>query len=320
MKKNRTTFLQFFLTLLILVGLSGCQSENSPSGSLSEIQNNPSGETGSAQKPATQNEKPDKNSPKVTKNEANGSDTDEIKLQWENSPHANTYVVDSAGKNNSCSKCHSPIDWMPTMDELPESCFACKFELSEPPSLIEETSWQSVPCKICHQVDKKGKVASEISWLEIPQLGEYAKVQNANEICLKCHIPTNVEDHIGIEIGGAHADFLCTDCHNSHTLTTSCGESTCHESLLEPGKIIPGHDDNHLNVACEACHDAAGLEVGLVEETGIWTTFAPWIIELNGAQSSGLSRFVSHNTALEVNCERCHFANNPWNLTVDIEK
>nr|NIP44082.1 hypothetical protein [candidate division Zixibacteria bacterium]NIR66975.1 hypothetical protein [candidate division Zixibacteria bacterium]NIS48421.1 hypothetical protein [candidate division Zixibacteria bacterium]NIU16540.1 hypothetical protein [candidate division Zixibacteria bacterium]NIV08665.1 hypothetical protein [candidate division Zixibacteria bacterium] len=217
--------------------------------------------------------------------------------------------------------CHAPIEWSPTMDDLPESCFTCKFELSEPPSYIAEDKWQSIPCKVCHQVDKRGNVQPEYSWLEVAPLDEYAAVENVDELCMKCHEPVNVREHVAVELGGAHAEegFVCTDCHDAHELTRSCGDSDCHEALNDPEKVIPGHDEDHSNVSCGACHDASGMEFGLEEESGTWVTYATWSIETEETSESGRIPVVSHNTILESDCERCHYHGNPWELSSDIE-
>jgi len=317
MKKNHNKLIQFFLTILLLISLTSCQSDSSESPV--EVPNNQPADGFSDSEPGSQPEKPVTSSSGASEEQEEATNPDTIQVQWQSSAHANTYVVDGSGKNNSCAKCHAPIEWVPTIDDLPESCFTCKFELSEPPSIIEETTWQSIPCMVCHQTDKKGNVVPEVSWLEVAALEEYSAVANANELCSKCHMTSNIKEHISVEVNGAHADFLCTDCHNAHALSTSCGESTCHESLQDPAKIIPGHDDKHKNVACEACHDASGMDVGPDKETGIWTTFANWTYEWEGISESGSKPFVSHNTVLAAKCERCHFENNPWNLTLEIE-
>jgi hypothetical protein len=51
----------------------------------------------------------------------------------------------------------------------------------------------------------------------------------------------------------------------------------------------------------------------------MWITYAPWSVEKEEGSETGSKPFVSHNTVLEVNCERCHFSGNPWDLSIDIE-
>jgi hypothetical protein len=234
-----------------------------------------------------------------------------IEAAWQASPHANAFVLDADGQNNTCARCHAPINWMPSMDDLPESCFACKFELEDPPPLIPESEWVHIPCNVCHPVDKKDNIQPEIAWLEIAPLGEYAAVASPSELCLKCHAPVELPEHGDVQLGGAHTGYECTGCHEAHATTTSCAADGCHPALVEPATPIPGHDADHQTVSCVACHDASGMEVGLDEDTGFWTTFSPASADGNFERFA----FTSHNTVLEAPCDRCHFADNPWGLS-----
>lgn len=307
MKQHVTIPSNLFAILLVLLGMvvlvAACQtSENVPSPA----------------PPAGQTVPPGEQTPETDQPAPAPADPELINTQWFTSAHAGSFVTDPKGANNSCAQCHAPVQWQPTLADLPESCFTCKFELSEPPPYIAETDWQSIPCKVCHEADKKGNPQPAISWLEIAALDEYTPVQNSSELCLKCHGLVKAREHAAVEVGGAHADMLCSDCHNAHDLTASCGQSGCHKSLEDPGKVVPGHDEDHSQVACAACHDGSGMQVGPLETTGTWTTFAPWTIELEAATESGEIPFTSHNTVLDVVCERCHFQDNPWGLSVDI--
>jgi hypothetical protein len=198
------------------------------------------------------------------------------------------------------------------MDELPESCFACKFELEDPPQYIPETDWTNIPCNVCHEVDKKKNVLPGYAWLEIAPLGEYAKVASPTELCLKCHAPVDIPQHGNVELGGVHPGYECTKCHSAHATTASCDTAGCHEESTTP---IAGHDEDHQKVSCVACHDASGMEVGLDEVNGLWTTF---VSRATGSETERFS-FTSHNIALEASCDRCHFANNPWGLSDQVE-
>jgi len=243
-----------------------------------------------------------------------GPDPAAIEVAWSSSPHANTFVLDTAGNNNACAQCHAPINWVPSIDDLPESCFTCKFELEEPPPLIPESEWMNVPCNVCHKVDKKDNILPEYAWLEIAPLGEYAEVATTTELCQKCHREIDLPEHELVQVGGAHADYVCTDCHNPHDMKASCGAIDCHEDVIEPVTPLAGHDEDHQLVSCVACHDADGLEVGFHEDLGLWTTFAP------GSFGEGATpvAYTSHNIVLEAPCERCHFAANPWGLSDSI--
>lgn len=243
---------------------------------------------------------------------------------WQNSAHAASFVVDDQGNNNLCARCHSPKNWMPTLDDIPESCQACKFELTPPPPFIEEGVWENVSCLLCHQADKKGNLQPEVSWLEIPQLDEYASVESHSELCLKCHHTAGIRDHGEVSVGSGHVDLQCTECHSPHSSAATCLTGDCHPDLLSDMDVIPGHDEDHENVSCAACHDSAGWEVGPHPETGIWVTFSPWslVVKLEGEDTvsqTGTVPFSSHDLGLEVNCARCHFADNPWGLTGSVE-
>jgi hypothetical protein len=234
---------------------------------------------------------------------------EEIQVDWQSGPHASTYVLSAEGTNSSCARCHAPIDWIPAMDEMPQSCYACKFEIAPPPPVIEEANWQSISCKVCHQV-KKGKVQTEISWLEVPPIEDYSKVESVNELCFKCHVPDEAPGHAGVSLGGAHAEMSCTDCHDSHTMTASCATSGCHTEMEAATEPIPGHDADHENIACAACHDADGMEVG-PDADGIWQ-----VLKVVNEGEPGVPA-SSHNTVREAPCERCHYADNPWGLSVE---
>ena len=64
--------------------------------------------------------------------------------------------------------------------------------------------------------------------------------------------------------------------------------------------------------------------IGFDEENNIYLTLSPWsyehlVSEDNFINETGLVPFLSHDLSLEVNCARCHFTGNEWDLTVDID-
>jgi len=218
--------------------------------------------------------------------------------KWLAGQHADTYVVAADGTNSTCNQCHDPINYIPSMDDMPASCTVCKFEVKPPPPLIEPANAHSVDCKVCHQVDRNGTVQADVRWLEVAAIEQYAKVSSTNQLCQNCHTGAEVEAHADIIVSGAHADadLTCTDCHDSHALTASCGASGCHETLEE----TPGHDADHAKVHCVACHDASGMSVGPDDaRDGQWVTFA-------GGEGEEPFPHLSHALAREVNCDRCH--------------
>ena len=47
--------------------------------------------------------------------EVDTSDPQVIQASWEGSSHADTFVLDEEGNNNTCARCHAPIVWLPSM-------------------------------------------------------------------------------------------------------------------------------------------------------------------------------------------------------------
>jgi len=238
-------------------------------------------------------------------------DPEAITQSWQGGAHASTFVTTEEGTNSTCARCHSPVNWIPTMDDIPESCLTCKFTVEPPPPLIPENEWADIPCMVCHRVDKKGVVEAEYAWLEIAQIEEYADVDSADALCGKCHGGVDLPGHQAIVVGGVHAEFLCTECHNAHDTLAGCTTGGCHDGLEEAS--IAGHTGAHQLVSCVACHDASGMEVGPSEQAGQWTTLLP-------ASEAGMGDpgFVSHNIQLAASCDRCHFADNPWDLSESV--
>jgi hypothetical protein len=202
------------------------------------------------------------------------------------------------------------------MDDLPESCFTCKFELEAPPATISQVDWTNIPCKICHKVDKKGVVEAEYSWLSIAPLDEYTKVATPTELCMNCHATENLPGHGTVQLVAAHAGYECTQCHPAHEATTSCDVKGCHPALDNATTPIAGHDQDHASVSCIACHDGGGLEVGPDEASGLWTTFLPATAD----GSIDRFKFSSHNVVLAAACNRCHFTDNPWGLSSTVDE
>lgn len=232
-----------------------------------------------------------------------------IESYWEAGPHAHTYVVNDDGTNSSCARCHAPLEFIPSMDEMPESCAACKFEIDDPPPLVAEADWESIPCNICHRV-KKDKVDPEYVWLSVPPIDEYIEVESTTELCMNCHIRIDIPGHETPDLVNAHSDFTCTQCHNAHSTTArSCNSDDCHADYTNSFDIIPGHDQPHSNINCWVCHDASGLSAGL-DNNENWVTLL----------DPGELPFVSHNIIKETLCERCHYLGNPWKLSEEVSK
>jgi len=307
------------MILLLTIGLASCQSDGDTSPAEESISSEVGEDVSTEEEQSTspgesQDESQGESSsaPPTTKPEEAESDPAAIEAAWQSSEHAKSFVVDAAGQNNSCAQCHAPVNWLPSMDTLPESCFVCKFELEDPPPYIPEDSWDHISCKVCHPIDRDDNIQPEIAWLEIPVLEEYADVASPTELCLKCHGPVDIPLHGKIELVSAHADYQCTDCHQAHQATATCVSEACHSDVIDPVEPIPGHDADHQSVMCVACHDGSGMQVGPDEESGLWNTFAL------GSTDAETFAFASHNIVLESNCDRCHYVDNPWGLSVEV--
>lgn len=241
-------------------------------------------------------------------------DVDAIPASWEISAHAHTFVVDRAGENSACTQCHAPANYIPPVDEIPQSCFICKFEVTDPPPLTSQDIWENIQCKICHEPDRKGNFTAEYSWLEVPILEQYAVVNSSSELCLMCHKQVDLPGHKPpVDLANAHADMVCTDCHNAHDLQSSCAASGCHDDVLASGNSIAGHDTDHQNVSCIACHQAGGIPYGMDDSSGQWLP----LIQMKAVDGSNqLLAYASHDIVRDSSCITCHFSGNPWGLSV----
>ena len=294
--QSRTLFLSLIATAFLVAGLTACQSEK---------ETPPQGQVSPQVPSVPSNEGSPTGAPQSTGIPTEIAPT-QIQSLWEASPHAQTYVLDELGINSTCARCHAPINYVPSMDDMPASCAVCKFEIAPPPPTIAEADWDNVPCNVCHRL-KKGEVQPEYAWLSIPPIDEYEDVASTTDLCLKCHGQIDIAGHEMPDLANAHAGYTCTQCHDAHTTTATCASEVCHANALNPPAPIPGHDNNHEAVTCWACHDAAGLAVG-PDEQGNWVSFLP--------ESS--IPYASHNIVKQALCERCHFADNPWNLSVEV--
>lgn len=232
-------------------------------------------------------------------------DPSAISAAWEGGPHSETFVQTAEGSNSTCARCHAPVNWIPTMEEIPESCLTCKFEVDPPPPFITEDVWTHVECKVCH-LTKKDNVEAEVAWLEIAPIEEYAQVSSITELCDKCHVADAIPEHASVQVSGDHVDYQCTQCHDPHDAKASCTSAGCHEDVLLAD--ISGHDADHTQISCEACHDAGSMLVAPIDELGIWSTFVV-------LDDETILRQISHDIVREAPCERCHFAGNEWELS-----
>ncbi len=239
-----------------------------------------------------------------------------IFAKWLSSPHGNTYDL-GKGPNTYCSRCHSPQNWDPTSRvDAPPNCVSCKFEtdvtvrIAKSNLLVSQADWRNIGCEICHRLEN-GVASSEIAWFNKAS-SQYEAVANTTALCDKCHTDTEVLRHRRDLGKAAHMTFQCTECHDAHTTNASCDAAPCHPSLSQ----APGHDAAHASVTCAACHDAGGLPVGPDAATKTWITWRT--TDLLGRKTT--SAYQSHNLQKAVDCNRCHYAENPWKLSDSVKK
>ena len=246
---------------------------------------------------------------------------------WQKSPHAKTYDL-GKGPNTYCAQCHAPRNWDPqAVIDPPPNCVSCKFAFEDEPRvaagnpLVPVEEWVDIRCDVCHQVSEGVADPLPLWWDQAA--GQYVPVASATEQCEKCHTDTETILHQRDMGSEAHKDFECTECHDAHSVAASCSNEVCHtavstDNLAEDGDMATAaaeaatamHGAEHTAVDCVACHDTSGLEVGPLEENGRWTTWRT--TEL--MERSSTKPYQSHATGLEVDCRRCHFEGNPWQL------
>jgi hypothetical protein len=79
---------------------------------------------------------------------------------------------------------------------------------------------------------------------------------------------------------------------------------------------MKGQNAAHANVTCMACHDASGLQVAPhpdEAEGGKWVTV---LASVSRSGEATVAYAHSHSAQWLVDCSRCHFAENPWELSV----
>jgi hypothetical protein len=232
----------------------------------------------------------------------------EIELRWEAGVHAQTYVVDEKGTNSSCAQCHAPIEWQPLSSELPPSWVQAGLKGLSVPAAIAEATWPGVACEVCHP-QPRDQITGEIGWLSIPSKSMYEEMDTSTRLCQTCHLPDPGGDHTALVFEGVHSELTCTDCHDAHNGSASCGTTTCHQPFAEECEVIETHDKPHREVTCSGCHDGLGFPIGWNEERGKWDTFNGGDPLIEGQAKA----FSSHALVLEVDCDRCHApGDHPW--------
>ncbi len=185
-----------------------------------------------------------------------------------------------------------------------------------------------VECEDCHSVENG--IVVDVLRESNPLTGQSEAGLGEDSICNQCHQSPS--------IGSAHPTFACVDCHDPHIVKISCTDSGCHSnipivfyelpatptgghpttgsSFCGGGNCHPAatavaqtsgsvHGPAHASVTCEACHGNNSLLAGPSIEDSRWVLFQ---------EDGGELRF-SHDLQSKVDCSRCHFENNPWELS-----
>jgi hypothetical protein len=201
---------------------------------------------------------------------------------------------------------------------------------------------KAVGCNNCHESISGTIIGSKIAWLDTVSQ-RYQSVADINNLCQKCHDGLKVANHQVVTQSSIHNGFECTDCHDPHSTVPTCSNSSCHQGIIQINDMPPStptgghpqignpfcggpschpaatavallpqsvHGAAHINVSCEACHDAGNPELGPQENGGIWVTWQTIVQSGNSIKV----HYFSHTVQLEVDCKRCHFSNNPWKL------
>ncbi len=223
-----------------------------------------------------------------------------------------------------------------------------------PADLTEEQAWESgphaimasavaaVPCQDCHQENAGAVIGSQVSWWDAAAQ-KYESVADASTLCKKCHQQPGAASQPADARAAMHGTYPCTACHDPHTTVASCTSSGCHQNIRQTNDLPPStpsgghpqlgnpfcggrnchpaataaamqprsvHGAAHVNVTCQACHAAGDLTAGPGPNGG------PWVIwqASSGAESASQVPYFPHAVQLEVNCQRCHFTDNPWGL------
>jgi hypothetical protein len=245
------------------------------------------------------------------------------KFAFESEPRiaqGNTLVPESEWNDIGCEVCHvvtdglaeSGIGWLnPTTGyhetvanatELCEKCHLDNQTLRHKRDLGENAhaDFECVQCHDSHSVKANCRNCHPIVMMDTTAVTlEHPSAKN-NDECRSCHPKAWDEHDRDIKLAGDD------DCMN------------CHDELMVEAKQTPAslaHSSVHLAVSCVACHDASGLEVGPIEGQNLWMTFRT--TELLG--HSQTEPYQSHNLQKKVDCGRCHYPGNPWDIPESIQ-
>jgi hypothetical protein len=214
----------------------------------------------------------------------NGGENTEVEIAWFDA--VSGYSESVASSSDLCEKCHHDTETLSYQVDLGSHAhidFECT-NCHEPHST--RASCGSVGC---HNDVVAVMAIYNPAHLGVPD----------NNVCIGCHT-RGMDEHT------MYVKELGTD---------DC--ISCHANLVdipESPAVQPGHTIYHQSLTCSACHDASGAIVEPGENDGKWTTIR--LFELLGRTSR--TAFTSHNLGREVDCLRCHYDGNPWDLPKEI--
>lgn len=226
------------------------------------------------------------------------------RTEWGLSAHSNTFD-DGLGANTTCARCKSPMNWDPSQQLAAQQaldCGSCKRIPGAPRPELEsgtpvlQDEWHNIQCNICHIPVGNSYYTSVAFWDQASR--SYIPVQNASEICAKCHEGQhgfNVIEEQTVSKG--HSAWECTRCHGSHGRSSACTD--CHDSTASAGA---SEHLRHPSVNCTACHDQGNLSIWL--DTNPNSKHLDQYITRRFAHT--LTSWPSHDLSRQVKCVRCH--------------
>ncbi len=265
--------------------------------------------------------------------------------EWEGSQHADTYQPQAGADNTYCARCHSPLNWdhAATLENnvtVPEeewhhvSCEQCHY--TDGRIADAGVTWYNSYTEVYEYIDTYDELCTKCHVDEEPYF-HYGRDMgdeiHQGMVCTDCH---DAHDPYA-SCGDCHLDVLeagalpgaqhvglsdrsqCLECHTNGMDTHSMevqrqGEKdclVCHDyfaNLTEDDLAPVHHSSVHSQVDCTACHDATGLEIGLVE--GIEKLAPMRTVEYPNETVTQV--YHSHNLTTAVDCTKCHYDGNPW--------